>query len=138
MQLNDLLGKTCLIGLSYFDTNQALLKQMQHAGQVVTVDAEEGIGIELHKKEQKDQDSNKQAPKHKTEKPPIFTLPSSLAAWFSAPAGTYRDETGILLIQDPDYFVTWDIHKTKDDTQEGQHEWWRWVPRTVAPSVNAK
>jgi hypothetical protein len=43
-----------------------------------------------------------------------------LSPWFSAPAGNYKNAQGKLLIKNPDYFVTWDIHRSlkKDD---GQH-----------------
>ena len=39
-------------------------------------------------------------------------------------------------IENPDYFVTWDIVKKKDDAEEGQQEWWEWHPRVSSPSVN--
>lgn len=123
MQLSDLLHKTCLIGLSYFNTDGELLKQSQLAGTVIAVDAEEGISIEL------------KATAAQDDKPPVFHLPSSLSAWFIAPPGHYRNAEQQLDILNPDYLVTWDIHKTKKDTPEGQHEWWEWVPRTAAPHV---
>jgi hypothetical protein len=123
MTLNDLINKHCLIGLSYFNLKGDLLKQSQLCGKVVTVDSEEGISIEL-------------LPRPGAEtKVPIFKLPPNLIAWFTAPKGTYSDsETGSSLT-DPDYLVTWDIHQTKDDTAEGEHEWWEWIPRTEPPQV---
>jgi hypothetical protein len=35
MQLEDLLLKTCVIGVSYFDVQGELMKQNQYAGQVL-------------------------------------------------------------------------------------------------------
>jgi len=128
MQLSDLLQKTCLIGLSYFDTEGVLLKQSQLAGTVVAVDAEEGISIELNATPSTDTNDGK---------PAVFHLPSSLSAWFVAPPGHYRNAEQQLDILNPDYLVTWDIRKTKKGTAEGQHEWWEWVPRTAPPQVGS-
>ena len=47
MQLQDLLGKTCVIGLRYFGLDGAPLKQSQCCGTVVSVDKEQGIGVQL-------------------------------------------------------------------------------------------
>lgn len=131
MQLSDLLQKTCLIGLSYFDVDGELIKQSQLAGTVTAVDAEEGITIAL--KTLAEQPGS--AGDGKAQKPPDFHLPAALTAWFVAPPGHYRNAQQQLDILNPDYLVTWDIHKTKKDTEEGQHEWWEWVPRTVPPQV---
>lgn len=124
MTLNELLNKTCLIGLTYLNTQGEELKQAQYAGTVVAVDAEEGITIELFAL----QEGQAIRPK--------FHLPPSLDAWFVAPKGHYKNAAFKIDIENPDYFVTWDVVKKKDDTAEGQQEWWEWHPRTAAPSVN--
>lgn len=126
MTLTDLLNKTCLIGLSYFDLDGELLKQSQLCGTVIGSDAEEGISVNLQ---------GKAAPAG--EKEPVFILPPTLSAWFTAPPGHYRNPESGVDIKNPDYLVTWDIYKTKKDTPEGEHEWWEWVPRTVAPQVGS-
>lgn len=120
MKLEDLINKTCLIGLSYFDMEGELIKQSQLSGRVNSVDAEEGISVQLDKDNEKT----------------IFILPPSLKAWFIAPAGHYKNLEQNIGIENPDYFVTWDIHKTKESTPEGEHEWWGWEPRVVPPTVN--
>lgn len=120
MKLEDLINKTCLIGLSYFDTDGELLKQSQLSGVVSSVDKEEGIRVQL--------DINNE----KT----LFILPPSLKAWFIAPAGHYKNPECQIDIENPDYFVTWDINKTKEETPEGEHEWWGWEPRVAPPTVN--
>ena len=128
MTLQELIDKQCLIGLSYFNTDGEVLKQSQLCGSVITVDEEEGISIQLYPAPQKEKSAV-------ADKPPIFKLPPTLTAWFAAPKGEYRDsETGSLIL-DPDFLVTWDIHQTKDDSVEGQHEWWEWRPRTESPQV---
>ena len=124
MTLEDLLKKTCLIGVTYVDTNGDTLKSAQYAGTVIEVDAEEGIKVKL------------MAIEGLTKEAPNFHLPPSLDAWFIAPKGHFKNAEHKIDIENPDYFVTWDVVKKKDDTEEGQQEWWEWHPRTVSPSVN--
>ena len=127
MTLQDLLNKTCLIGLTYLNSKGDVLKTAQYAGIVKEVDAEEGIKVNLMAVE------GAETPADKT---PNFHLPPSLDAWFLAPKGHYKNPEHKIDIQDPDYFVTWDVVKKKDEAQEGQQEWWEWHPRTANPSVN--
>jgi len=127
MKLQDVLNKTCLIGVTYVDTNGDTLKEAQYAGTVIEVDEEEGIKVKLMAIEGSDTPANKT---------PNFHLPPSLEAWYIAPKGHFKNAEFHIDIEDPDYFVTWDIVKKKDDTEEGQQEWWEWHPKTTAPSVN--
>ncbi|WP_432474298.1 hypothetical protein [Amphritea sp. HPY] len=130
MLLSDLTHKTCLIGLTYFDTDGRVLKQSQLCGSVVNVDAEMGISIELKTA------ASAEGTSEQPEKPPVFMLPADLSAWFKAPRGRYSDPESGAHITDPDYLVTWDIHKTRDNAEDGQQQWWQWSPRTVPPQVN--
>lgn len=130
MDLDDLLNKTCLIGLSYYDANNELLKLAQFSGQVVKIDKEVGISIKLDKKSADNTLATDKADNG------IFVLPPLLSPWFIAPSGHYKNAESKVDIKDPDYFVTWDIHKTKESTPEGEHEWWGWEPCTVPPRVN--
>ena len=93
MKLDGIIKKSCVIGLSYFDGDNQLLKQSMLAGNVTAADEENGITVALITKDIQD-------------KPPVFILPSSLAPWFTAPKGTYRDENSNVLIENPDYLVT--------------------------------
>jgi hypothetical protein len=124
MKLDDVLGKTCVIGVSYFDPEGALMKQTQFAGAVVKVDAEMGITIQLRHADA----SVEQAE---------FILPPNLAAWFKAPPGHYRHAPSGVDIVNPDFVVTWDVHRSRATAAEGQHEWWEWVPNTEPPQVGA-
>lgn len=124
MHLEDLIGKTCVIGLSYFDLGGELMKQAQFAGEVVKVDAENGISVRLR---------HTDASVEKAE----FIVPPKLAPWFKAPPGHYRHAPTGVDIVNPDFVVTWDIHRTQDNTAEGQHEWWEWVPNTQPPQVGS-
>ncbi|TNC79981.1 MAG: hypothetical protein C9356_16350 [Oleiphilus sp.] len=127
MTLDQLLNKTCLIGLTYMSSQGEVLKQAQHAGTVIKVDAEEGITVRL---------MPIPGAEIGPEGLPEFHLPPGLEAWFVAPKGHYRQPDFGIDIQDPDFFVTWDIVRKKDDTQEGKQQWWEWHPRTSPPSVN--
>lgn len=122
MDLKDLIGKTCVIGLSYFDQQGALMKQTQYAGEVAKVDPQEGISVRL-------------AHTDATVKQADFILPPNLDAWFKAPPGHYRHAPTGVDIDNPDFVVTWDIHRTQENTAEGQHEWWDWVPNIAPPQV---
>ena len=122
MQLEDLLLKTCVVGVSYFDLNGALMKQNQYCGQVVKVDAENGIAITLRHTDP-------------TVVTADFIVPPNLDAWFKAPPGQYRHAPSGVDMENPDYLVTWNVYRTQDKTAEGQHEWWEWVPNTERPQV---
>ena len=132
MKLEDLKDKTCLIGISYFDINGELIQQVQHAGKVVHVDKENGISIELSATTEKKKDNTTIA----TDSARVFVLPNTLAPWFVAPSGVYRGPDQEVLIENPDYFVVWDVFRSKDRDAEGQHEWWEWRPQTTPPTVS--
>jgi len=135
MKLDDLIDKTCLIGLTYFNTRGEMLKQLQLAGTVIAIDRENGITVRLHPTSRADPIPGDDAIASDGGKPANFILPASLNGWYRAPPGHYRDAERRLLIENPQYLVTWDIHQTKSDTPEGEHEWWEWLPRTVPPQV---
>ena len=125
LTLEDALNKTCLIGLTYFDKSGEVLKQSMLGGLVTAVDKEMGITIELA------------ATDKSKKKAPDFLIPSTLSCWFVAPKGEFHtSQEGAKLIN-PDYLVTWDIHQTKEknETKEGEQQWWEWVPRTEKPQV---
>jgi hypothetical protein len=122
MQLEELLLKTCVVGVSYFDLNGELMKQNQYCGQVVKVDAENGIAITLRHTDPAVATAD-------------FIVPPNLDAWFKAPPGQYRHAPSGVDMENPDYLVTWNVYRTQDNTAEGQHEWWEWVPNTERPQV---
>ena len=130
MKIDDVQNKTCLIGLSYFDIDGEIIQQVQHSGKVVNTDPENGISIEIIASTD-DKNKNNIA----TDSARIFVLPASLVSWFVAPPGTYRGPNQELLIENPDYFVVWDIYRSKDRDAEGVHEWWDWRPQTTPPTA---
>ena len=116
--------------MTYLNTNGDVIKQAQYAGTVIQVDEEEGITIKLMAIPSAGPESNGE------NETPNFHLPPSLDAWFLAPKGHFKNAEHHIDIENPDYFATWDIVKKKDDTEEGQQEWWEWHPRTAPPSVS--
>ncbi|VUD62116.1 hypothetical protein TDB9533_02974 [Thalassocella blandensis] len=131
MKLEALLQKTCLIGLQYFDAQGELLKHDQLAGTVENVDEKNGISIRLTASSHAPDTSMIASDQNQR----IFVLPPVLKTWFNAPGGDYRDENKVLLISNPDFLVTWEVHQTQKEKQ-GEHEWWEWVVPRHAPSVN--
>lgn len=115
-ELAALLDKRALVGISYYDINGDTLQQRMLAGTVVRVTANDGITLRQSNKDE-------------------FTIPSSTAPWFIAPAGNYKTGDGEA-VNNPDYLVTWDVHRCQDmDKPEGEHQWWEWVANTTPPSV---
>jgi hypothetical protein len=124
MQIEDLRGKTCVIGLNYFGLDGELLKHSQHCGTVTAVDPEQGISVQLRHIDP-------------AVEQPVFMLPPHLSAWFKATPGHYRHaETGMDM-RNPDFLVTWNIYRTQSNSSDGQHEWWEWRPNTAAPQVGS-
>jgi len=126
--IEDTLQKNCLVGLSYFNVQEKLLKQTILAGKVVSVDEEMGITIALF---DKNMTVNSQSAN--------FILPSDLSCWFNAPKGEFHTTQADVKIINPDYLVTWDIYQTKADEnsskQDGEQQWWKWLPRTEKPEI---
>jgi hypothetical protein len=127
--LKDTLEKTCLVALSYFDSNNQALKQSVIAGKVIAVDKEVGITLMLFTENESLPESQ-----NKTAK---LIIPADLSCWFTAPQGDFHTSNGEAKITNPDFLVTWDIHQTKEDKKEGEQQWWQWFPRTEAPQINA-
>lgn len=122
--IEDTLQKNCLVGLSYFNVQDELLKQSILAGKVIAVDKEMGITIALIDKEMKVNDQSAK-----------FILPSDLSCWFSAPQGEFHTSLQNVKIINPDYLVTWDIYQTKEHQNSNEQQWWQWRPRAEVPQI---
>lgn len=132
--LETIIGKTALVGLSYFDKDGELLQQRQLCGTIVETDDEKGIALKVIKP------ANSAPSDEGTDTPEDehFVLPSSLTCWFKAPAGHYKNPASGIDIENPNFLVTWDIHQKQEEVEEGDHQWWEWVPNTVPPEVGSK
>jgi hypothetical protein len=122
--LTDTLGKTCLLGLTYFNLQGDIIKQSLLGGKVVSTDKELGITLALS------------GSANDSTKPAEFIIPTNLSCWFKAPAGEFHTSQDKVKITNPDFLVTWDIHQTQSNSTEGEQQWWEWVPRDVEPIVN--
>jgi hypothetical protein len=71
------------------------------------VNKEEGITVKF--------DAIEGAEKGKKLESPNIHIPASLDAWFIAPKGHYKNAEHHIDIENPDYFVTWDVVKKKDE-----------------------
>ncbi|PAJ73032.1 hypothetical protein CJF42_18075 [Pseudoalteromonas sp. NBT06-2] len=119
--MNGTINKSCLIALSYFDSTEKVLKESVLAGIVKSADKELGITVLLSS----DKSSNAE-----------FIIPTDLSCWFVAPKGEFHTSQEGMKIINPDYLVTWDIHQTKNNTSDGEQQWWQWIPRTNKPKIN--
>lgn len=113
------LGKTCVVGLTYFDLKETIVDQKMLGGEIIKVDEENGLTLRLH-----GQGDNAE-----------FIFPANLSCWFIAPKGDFHTHNAQIKLTNPDYLVTWDIYQTQDDKSEGEQQWWEWVPRTSPPNV---
>ena len=117
-KLNEIQSKSVVLGLSYFDVNNQLLKQKQLMGHVINVGEEDSITLELADN------------KH-------FILPGDLSPWFIAPKGRYYNQEFGVDIENPDYLVTWDVYQKQNSVNDKQHQWWDWIPRMTPPEVHS-
>jgi len=122
--IEDTLHKNCLVGLSYFNAQEEMLKQTILAGKVIAVDKKMGITIALFDKEMK-----------ATKQSANFILPSDLSCWFNAPQGEFHTSQKEVKIVNPDYFVTWDIYQAKEHQNSTKQQWWHWRPRSEVPQI---
>jgi hypothetical protein len=85
-----LIGKYLLIGLTYVDSVNELIRREQKHGEIVRVNRREGIVIRMDNGEE-------------------YALPPEMAALQPATPGAYRLKSNGDEIHDPDYISTWTI-----------------------------
>ncbi len=95
IEFSDLIGKTILIGLTYYTHDDVFIEQKQYWGTVVDTD-ETKILIHLNNGE-------------------LFTLPPDLSSTKVAPPGEYRLRSTGEIVVNPDYLTTWNINRPKED-----------------------
>lgn len=120
--IKETINKTCVIGLSYFDSKNNLIKQSMLGGKVISADTENGITLKLATDSNDNNSAN-------------FIIPAELSCWFIAPKGDFHTSDKNIKITNPDYLITWDIFQTKADKSDGEQQWWQWRPRTVPPKL---
>jgi hypothetical protein len=105
MNENEIIGKTVIVGVSYYDENDVFLDQKQFHGKIVAANQETGIRYV-------DEQSNEER-----------VLPPFIAALFPAPKGLYREYTTGKSIDDPDFISLWHVRK-----KAGDNDNWDWQP----------
>jgi len=110
-----------LIALSYFDITGKVLKESVLTGIVKSVDKDIGITLKLSSNNDTEAE---------------FIIPGDLSCWFVAPKGEFHTSQAGIKVINPDYLITWDIHQTKDNTPDGEQQWWQWQPRCIKPNIN--
>jgi hypothetical protein len=89
-------GKRVLIGMTYLDYDETLIKQEQFHGIILRVD-DDAIAVKLA-------DSGEE-----------FTLPPDLTALEVARKGEYRLHPSNEIVVDPDFLVTWTMIKARPE-----------------------
>ena len=94
ISFSDLVGKTILIGLTYYSADHEFIEQKQHWGTVMESN-ETQILVKLKDGE-------------------IFWLPPDLSSTKVAPPGEYRLRSTGEIVVDPDYLTTWNVTRPKE------------------------
>lgn len=89
----ELIGKTILIGLTYYSVNNEFIEQKQYWGTVIEVNDEQ-ILVKLNNNE-------------------MFGLPPDLSSTKIAPPGEYHFNTTGEIVVNPDYLTTWTIYESE-------------------------
>ena len=124
MVLNDLLGKTCLIGLSYFDDRERFSKKIQHSGRIVHVDGEMGVSVEILATS----DEASLVDAIDVDGVKFFILPSTLSPWVETSSSICVSEKYSLSSDSPDYLVDWEIYQRNSYGRR----WLEWQPIVVS------
>lgn len=95
ISFSDLIGKTILIGLTYYTADNKFIEQKQYWG-TVTESSQKGIWVKLNDGE-------------------IFGLPPDLSSTKIAPPGEYRLRSTGEVVVDPDYLTTWNINRPREN-----------------------
>ena len=95
IQFSDLIGKTILIGLTYYTHDDVFIEQKQYWGTVVSTD-DTKILVQLNNGE-------------------LFALPPNLSSTKVAPPGEYRLRSTGEIVVNQDFLTTWNVNRAKED-----------------------
>lgn len=96
ISFEDIMGKTLLVGITYYDKNGGVEKREQYYGTVIGADKHTGIAVRL-------------------EKGDVKYLPPDTSSMNPAPEGDYRLHSTGETVHNPDYFSTWQIYPNDDN-----------------------
>ena len=93
-KIDALLGKYLLVGLTYLDKDNNLIKREQVHGTILRINKQEGIVIECPSGSE-------------------FKLPPDLSALSKAQSGDYRLKSTGEIVVNPDYLCTYNLHSSE-------------------------
>lgn len=88
------IGKLILIGISFVSKNDELIEQYQTHGYIEKIEKNGLMRI-------------------RRDGLPVFTIPFNKSAISKAKPGTYRERSSGMEIENPDFFTSWSVRKTK-------------------------
>lgn len=91
-----IIGKRILVGITYMDKNENIIKLEQFEGNIIDADANKGIIIE------------------KTKSKEIFELPPDLSSVKIAKPGEYRLRSTQEKVINPDLLTTWIMYEKNE------------------------
>jgi hypothetical protein len=94
---NSYIGKHLLVGVTYLDHDEQLLKKEQFHGNIVRINENEGIVMRLHDSEHE------------------FKLPPHLDSLKAAASGEYRLRATGEVVVNPDLVATWTVVSPKPE-----------------------
>ena len=102
--VNSYIGKTVLIGLTFYDPDGKKTGSDVGHGKIVRINEKEGIVVEI-------------GPDHSE-----YKLPPDLNNLQKAPPGEYKESTTDVKITDPEFITFWEIHEVASN-QGGGSNW---------------
>ena len=97
-----IIGKTIVIGLTYYDHNGGFIEIKQMHGKIRTANNKEGVGVLLENRQNEGE---------------LFWLPNDLSAIKKAEKGIYESKNTGEVVEYPDYISTWEITKPGPEFQ---------------------
>ena len=110
---NSFIGKTVLIGLTFFDSAGKKTGADVGHGKIVRINKKEGIVVEI------EPDRNE------------YKLPPDLNNLQNAPVGEYKESTTNIKIIDPEFITFWEIHEVASNQGGGSN--WKPVKKFSLP-----
>ena len=95
IEFSDLIGKSILIGLTYYTADNEFIEQKQFWGRV-TESNNRHILVQLNGGG-------------------IYSLPPDLSSTKTAPPGEYRLRSTGEVVVDPDYLTTWNVKRNREE-----------------------
>ena len=94
LSLSDLLGKTILVGITYYTKDNEFIEQKQYWGTVIEADEEQILFRQKNGE--------------------LFSLPPDLRSIKPAPKGEYKLRSTGEIVVDPDFTSVWELIRNED------------------------